>query len=70
MTAFWMFLLPLAAHYGIMQIWQEIALYSLDLLLFSQDACPPGHHFHFDDLNSLEEGSVELILEKVPADDL
>ena len=25
---------------------------------------PPGSHIHYDDYNSLEEGSVELIIER------
>lgn len=34
------------------------------LLSLAQDIVPSGFHFHFDDYNSLEEGSVELIIEK------
>lgn len=34
------------------------------LLTLSQDNVPSGFHFHFDDYNSLEEGSTEIIIEK------
>jgi hypothetical protein len=34
------------------------------LLTLAQDNVPSGFHFHFDDYNSLEEGSTELIIEK------
>ena len=34
------------------------------LLNLAQDAVPTGHHLHFDGDNSLEQGSVELIVEK------
>ncbi|WP_425145306.1 Imm32 family immunity protein [Deinococcus sp.] len=34
------------------------------LLLLAQDSYPPGHHWHFDDLNSLENGSCELTIDK------
>ena len=34
------------------------------LLVLAQDAVPVGHHIHLDDSNSLEDGSVGLILEK------
>ena len=27
---------------------------------------PPGSHIHYDDRNSLEEGSTEMIIEKLP----
>lgn len=35
------------------------------LLLLAQPTVSEGHHYHFDDLNSLEKGSVELIIEKI-----
>jgi len=35
------------------------------LLYLAQDDVPKNHHMHFDELNSLEEGSSELIIEKV-----
>lgn len=35
------------------------------LLLLAQPAVTKGHHYHFDSTNSLEEGSVELIIEKI-----
>lgn len=34
------------------------------LLTLAQDSVPSGHHLHFDEYNSLEEGSVELTIEK------
>lgn len=34
------------------------------LLVLAQESTPSGHHFHFDDSNSLEDGSTELVLEK------
>lgn len=34
------------------------------LLVLAQERTPSGHHFHFDDSNSLEDGSTELVLEK------
>ena len=30
----------------------------------AQDAVPSGCHFHFDEYNSLEQVSIELIVEK------
>jgi len=35
------------------------------LLNLAQPGVPAGHHFHLDELNSLEEGSTELIVEKI-----
>lgn len=35
------------------------------LLNLAQDAIKPGTHIHLDESNSLEEGSIELIIEKV-----
>ena len=35
------------------------------LLALAQDDVKIGTHIHFDDLNSLEENSVGLIIEKV-----
>ncbi|MDE6505836.1 MAG: hypothetical protein K2K71_01055 [Eubacterium sp.] len=35
------------------------------LLTLAQDGVESGTHIHFDDLNSLEDGSVGLIIEKV-----
>ena len=29
------------------------------------EGCTPGEHFHLDEYNSLEEGSVELIVERM-----
>jgi hypothetical protein len=34
------------------------------LLTLAQDHVPSGFHFHFDDYNSLVDGSTELIIEK------
>jgi hypothetical protein len=34
------------------------------LLNLAQDEVPIGYHLHFDENNSLEEGSLELIIEK------
>ncbi|MDQ0640979.1 hypothetical protein QF042_004544 [Pedobacter sp. W3I1] len=35
------------------------------LLTLAQDSVPSNYHLHFDEYNSLEEGSVELIIQKV-----
>lgn len=35
------------------------------LLTLAQDTVPAGSHMHFDDLNSLNDGSLELVIEKV-----
>jgi hypothetical protein len=44
----------------------EAGLISLarHLLALSVSSIPTGYHLHFDDLNSLEDGSYELIIEK------
>jgi hypothetical protein len=34
-------------------------------LMLAQQNIPVGEHYHFDDYNSLEKGSVELIIDKV-----
>lgn len=34
------------------------------LLNLAQEKIPSGYHLHFDEHNSLEEGSVELIIQK------
>ena len=34
------------------------------ILNLAQDEMPIGHHLHFDESNSLEDGSSELIIEK------
>ena len=34
------------------------------LLFLAQDDVPNGAHVHYDEYNSLEEGSCELIIEK------
>ena len=38
---------------------------SRHLLTLAQDSVPSGTHIHFDDLNSLEDGSIGLIIEKL-----
>jgi hypothetical protein len=35
------------------------------LLNLAQESVPNGYHMHFDEYNSLEEGSSELILQKL-----
>jgi len=35
------------------------------LLNLTQNEVPPGYHLHFDEYNSLEDGSAELVIEKV-----
>lgn len=35
------------------------------LLTLAQNEVPVGGHVHYDDLNSLENGSCEIILEKL-----
>ena len=35
------------------------------LLNLAQEPVPIGYHMHFDDINSLEDGSLELIVEKI-----
>lgn len=35
------------------------------LLTLAQSEVPLGHHMHFDDSNSLEDGSSEMIIEKI-----
>ena len=34
------------------------------LLCLAGDEVPRGRHFHFDDLNSLEDGSAPVIIER------
>ncbi len=34
------------------------------LLTLAEDEVPRGYHLHFDENNSLEEGSLELIIKK------
>ena len=34
------------------------------LLFLAQDEVPMGYHFHLDETNSLEQGSLELIIQK------
>lgn len=34
------------------------------MLVLAQDAVPVGHHMHFDEYNSLEESSAQLIIDK------
>lgn len=35
------------------------------LLTLAQDSAPKHSHIHLDEYNSLEEGSAELVLEKI-----
>lgn len=35
------------------------------LITLSQESIPTGNHLHFDELNSLEDGSKELIICKI-----
>lgn len=34
------------------------------MLTLAQDVVPTGYHMHFDEYNSLDDGSIELIIEK------
>ena len=34
------------------------------LLQLAQNEVPKGYHLHYDEYNSLEDGSVEFIIEK------
>jgi len=38
---------------------------AMQLLTLAQDNVPIGHHFHYDDYNSLEQESKELIIQKL-----
>jgi len=38
---------------------------AVQFLTLAQDNIPPGVHIHFDDSNSLENGSSELIIERI-----
>ena len=40
-------------------------LLSLSRLFADLAEAPPGSHIHLDEYNSLEEGSAELILERI-----
>lgn len=44
----------------------EAGLLSLarHFITLSNSSVPNGYHIHFDDMNSLEDGSCELIIEK------
>lgn len=35
------------------------------LLTLAQEEVPIGHHMHYDEFNSLEEGSCNIIIEKI-----
>jgi hypothetical protein len=39
---------------------------ALHLLALAQPQVPVGYHFHYDDLSSLESGSCEMVIEKIP----
>jgi len=51
---------------GIILIANKEGLLSLanHLVNLAQEEVPLGYHLHFDENNSLEEGSIELIIEK------
>ena len=36
-----------------------------NVIALAQDTVPSGQHFHYDDYNSLEDGSTELIIQKM-----
>jgi hypothetical protein len=38
---------------------------AIQLLTLAQDILPSGRHLHYDESNSLESGSKELIIEKI-----
>lgn len=38
---------------------------AIQLLTLAQDTVPPGVHIHYDEHNSLENGSKELVIEKI-----
>lgn len=38
---------------------------AVQFLTLAQDNISPGAHIHYDDLNSLEDGSSELIIERI-----
>lgn len=35
------------------------------LLNLAQEEIPSGYHLHFDEYNSLEDGAVDIIIEKI-----
>ena len=37
---------------------------AIQLLTLAQDEAPAGCHIHYDAFNSLEDGSIELIIQK------
>jgi hypothetical protein len=37
---------------------------AIQLLTLAQDSIPKGYHMHYDESNSLENGSCEVIIEK------
>ncbi|MFI5161412.1 MAG: hypothetical protein ACHQHN_09050 [Sphingobacteriales bacterium] len=41
---------------------------AIQLLSLAQDNVPVGTHFHYDTWQSLEEGSVSFIIDKIPSD--
>ena len=38
---------------------------AMHLLTLAQDEVPPGCHIHYDESNSLEDASTELVIEKI-----
>ncbi len=37
---------------------------AIQLLTLAQDNVPAGCHIHYDKFNSLEDGSIELVIQK------
>jgi hypothetical protein len=37
---------------------------AIQLLTLAQDGIPSGYHLHYDEVNSLEEGSSQMIVQK------
>ena len=44
---------------------QGLISLAIQLLTLAQDNVEPGKHIHYDDNNSLEDGSSELVIEKI-----
>ncbi len=38
---------------------------AMHLLFLAQNSVPSGSHMHYDDCNSLKEGSASLVVEKI-----
>jgi hypothetical protein len=39
---------------------------AIQLLTLAQDSVPSNYNYHLDEHNSLEEGSIELVIERIP----